>query len=80
MGGVSPKATKKLISTVSEIELAVRLIEAQGDCRRPSGQSAEATFRALETEMPDVAHSSKLMARAALQYISECFANARPVQ
>lgn len=77
MSGLNRKQTATLISEVSEAELAVRLIEANGGVRRPTGKTPEAVLRGLRREMPDVEAGATAMARAAILYMAECFANAR---
>lgn len=63
------KVTQKLIAELNEDELAVRLIEAGGQCRRIAGVSPSDM---LNHQTPaDVAASARGMARTAILYVAE---------
>lgn len=71
---VNPKAVQKLISEVNEDELAVRIIEAMGQCKRVQASSPTDV---LNNFTPfDVAESARATARAAILYMAECFGKA----
>lgn len=71
------KVTQKLFAELNEDELAVRLIEAGGQCRRLAGVSP--TEMLNHKTPPDVAASARGMARTAILYVAESFgAAARP--
>lgn len=65
-----------LIGEVSADEVAVRIIEALGQCKRPAGMTAT---EALNT-MPDQTHDARIAAHSVLSYIAECLKDARPPQ
>lgn len=72
------KARRGAIALIGEAEMAVRLIEAIGQCRRPAGVSAEAM---LTRHTPaDVAAGARRQARAAIAYIAECVAAGKAPQ
>lgn len=74
---IKRKASVKLIGEVDPNELAVRLIEAHGGIKRPSGQSA----RAVMADMPpEIAAIALMQAHAAIGYMAECFKNAEQPQ
>ncbi len=70
---IRSRVSLTLMSEVSEAELAVRMIEAGGLCRRPDGRAAEDLLAELQPETRQFATS---MARAAMLYMAECFGKA----
>lgn len=71
MSAMNPKATQKLIGEVSEDELAVRIIETMGQCKRVAGTNPTTV---LNTQTPaDVAESARSAARTAILYMAEGF-------
>lgn len=68
------KARAAFVSEVSVVELAVRLIEAGDEMKRPPGMTAERALSGLSAE--DYACWTR-MATAAITYMGECFSNAR---
>lgn len=68
---IKRKAGVKLFSEINEDELALRIIESMGRCRRVQGVSPT---EALNTQTPpEVAASARATARTAILYIAECF-------
>jgi hypothetical protein len=78
--GVQPKQIKKFLGEVSEDELSVRLIEAYAGIRRPAGKTAAQALADMDAQFPGMTVPARRQARAAVQYMAECFANARPPQ
>lgn len=61
-----------LVGAIDEGELTLRIIEAMGECKRPSGWTFSQIMAATP---PDVATGARACARAALAYVAECLAN-----
>lgn len=61
-----------LVGTVDESELCCRMLEAAQGRSRPAGMAAAEAISHLD---PDSRDWIRAQARAALQYMSECFAN-----
>lgn len=71
---IKAKASTKLLSQVSEDELAVRIIETMGRCKRVEGVDPK---NVLDTQTPpDVAAIARAAARASILYMAECFGKA----
>lgn len=68
---IKRKAGIKLFSEVNEDELAVRIIESMGQCRRV--QDVYPTEALNTMTPPEVAASARATARTAILYIAECF-------
>lgn len=75
MNGVPKKAVQKLLGEVSEDELAVRIIETMGSCKRVQGVTATEVLNGFTPT--DVAASARAAARTAILYMAECFGQAR---
>lgn len=64
----------KLVTAVSEAELACRMLEAAGNLKRPDGVSADAALNELEREDREAWLRA---ARAAMTYWRECIKHAQ---
>lgn len=74
---VNPKAATKLLAEVDPCELAIRIIEASSQLRRPPGKTPRELLAQLSA---DDRETTMRGAEAALIYMSECFANAKAAQ
>lgn len=67
------KARAKYVAAIDEAELAVCLLEAAEQIKRPAGMSARQAFDSLDAEDRVVWHRA---ARAAMAYWAQCIADA----
>jgi hypothetical protein len=66
----------KYLAPIDEAELAVRIVEANYQMRRPAGFTAR---QALDAMDPDARAAIQRAARAAMEYWRECIELMRPI-
>lgn len=67
-------AARRFIAPIEQAELAVRMMEAALQARRPPGQSAEAIMHSLSPENREFFAKASM---AAMEYFKECVLNAQ---
>lgn len=69
-----PEHRRKLIMEVEGEELAIRILEAMTEIKRPEGMSAQAIFHGLdEDQQAELIRACD----AAMTYFAECMGNAQ---